>query len=294
LTSRDRTDLPSGLTHLRASPEGRAWLERLPVLLERCRRRWDLTLGEPYPGSQESVAIPAVRDDGEAAVLKVRFLGRENEHEPDALAAWGGDGAVRLLERDEDVHALLIERCEPGSPLAQLGMEAALDVLIDLLPRLWIPAAEPFRTLADEAAWWAGYVVNVFERSGRPFARRVLDIVVDTCVQLPGSTEEHVLLHQDLHGDNVLAAKRRPWLVIDPKPLIGERAFSVAPIVRSFELGATEHAVRRRLDRLTSELSLDRDRALRWTIAQTVAWAFDDGRAFPWHIAVAEWLARDL
>jgi streptomycin 6-kinase len=137
-------------------------------------------------------------------------------------------------------------------------------------------------------------VVNVFERSGRPFARRVLDIVVDTCVQLPGSTEEHVLLHQDLHGDNVLAAKRRPWLVIDPKPLIGERAFSVAPIVRSFELGATEHAVRRRLDRLTSELSLDRDRALRWTIAQTVAWAFDDGRAFPWHIAVAEWLARDL
>lgn len=46
-----------------------------------------------------------------------------------------------------------------------------------------------------------------------------------------------VLLHQDLHADNVLRAGREPWLVIDPKPLTGEREFGVAPIVRSFELG---------------------------------------------------------
>ena len=44
------------------------------------------------------------------------------------------------------------------------------------------------------------------------------------------SQSSSVLFHQDLHGDNVLAAAREPWLVIDPKPLVGEREFSAAPI----------------------------------------------------------------
>ena len=78
-----------------------------------------------------------------------------------------------------------------------------------------------------------------------------------------------MLVHQDLHGDNVLAAQREPWLVIDPKPLAGEREFSVAPIVRSFELGHSKRDVLYRLDRLCGDLELDRDRALGWTIAQT-------------------------
>ena len=59
-----------------------------------------------------------------------------------------------------------------------------------------------------------------------------------------------MLVHQDLHGDNVLAAQREPWLVIDPKPLAGEREFAVAPIVRSAELGHSKRDVLYRLDRL--------------------------------------------
>ena len=55
--------------------------------------------------------------------------------------------------------------------------------------------------------------------------------------ELAGTQGELVLVHQDLHGENVLAAEREPWLVIDPKPLAAEREFAVAPIVRSVELG---------------------------------------------------------
>ena len=88
---------------------------------------------------------------------------------------------------------------------------------------------------------------------------------------------EEVLVHQDVHGQNVLAATRQPWLAINPKPLRGEREFSLAPIIRSFELGHSERATRCRLDRLTAELGLDRDRALGWAVAQTMAWSFDSG-----------------
>jgi streptomycin 6-kinase len=52
---------------------------------------------------------------------------------------------------------------------------------------------------------------------------------------LSSTQGERVLLHQDLHGDNVLGARREPWLAIDPKPLLGERELSLTPIIRSYE-----------------------------------------------------------
>jgi streptomycin 6-kinase len=92
-----------------------------------------------------------------------------------------------------------------------------------------------------------------------------------------------------LHGDNVLAAQREPWLLIDPKPLIGEREFALAPIVRSSELGGTQGDVVHRLDFLTAELGLDRERVRWWTIGQTVAWSTDTSN-YPEHLDVVRWL----
>jgi streptomycin 6-kinase len=251
------------------------------------RRRWGLALGPPYPAGAGGYAAPAELPDGTPAVLKLIHPHREAEHEADALALWGGDGAVRLLHRSDDGWAVLLERCTPGTPLSAAGPDVALDVLADLLPRLWMPAGQPFHTLADEAAWWASYLPGEWERAGRPFERRLLDAALDALASLAPSQGEQLLLHQDLHGDNVLAAGREPWLAIDPKPLVGEREFAVAPIVRSYEFGHSRRAVLARLDRLTSELGLDRERARGWTIGQTVAWAADGGRE---HLDVARWL----
>jgi streptomycin 6-kinase len=252
-----------------------------------CCARWGLTLGAEYPPGAAGHAIRAELPDGTPAVLKLIHPHREAEHEADALARWDGDGAVRLLDRSDDGWAVLLERCEPGTPLSAAGPETALDVLVGLLPRLWVPAGEPFHTLADEAAWWVSYLPDEWERAGRPFERRLLDAALDALESLAPSQGEGVLLHQDLHGDNVLAAGREPWLAIDPKPLVGEREFAVAPIVRSPELGHSRRKALGRLDRLTSELGLDRDRARGWTIGQTIAWGAD---AAPEHLEVVRWL----
>jgi streptomycin 6-kinase len=222
---------------------------------------------------------------GADAVLKVQRPHRESEHEAAALELWDGDGAVRLLRHDPEAHALLLERCVPGTPLSSAGQEAALDVFVELLPRLWKPAGEPFRPLADEAAWWAEYL----PRQDWSVAPELLDAALEALRDLPGTQGEQVLLHQDLHGENVLAAQREPWLTIDPKPLAGEREFGVAPIVRSFELGHSKRDVLYRFDRLTAELGLDRERARSWTIAQTVAWT-SDSTFHGTHVETARWL----
>jgi streptomycin 6-kinase len=268
------------------------WLERVPELVAECVEEWQLELGEPYEAGAAGYAVRAALTDGTPTVLKLIYPHREAEHEADALELLAGNGAVRLLARDDARSAMLLERCEPGTALAENGGEKALDVLVELLPRHWVRAGEPFHTLAEEAAWWIDDLPEQWEQSGRAIERRLVDTAVDALGLLSESQGEQVLLNQDLHGDNVLAAEREPWLVIDPKPLLGEREFAVAPIVRSFELGSSRADVLYRLDRLTSELGLDRERARGWTIGQTMAWAFDSDYSDT-HLETVRWLLED-
>ncbi|HYA09708.1 MAG TPA: aminoglycoside phosphotransferase family protein [Gaiellaceae bacterium] len=267
----------AGLTHA-------DWLARVPTLLAETATAWGLTPGEPYPAGAAGLALRADLPDGTPAVLKLSYPHRESEQEADALERWDGDGAVRLLARDDARHALLLERCDPGTFLSEWDGDA-LGVLIELLPRLW-KSGDGFTPLAEEAEWWLEHDVAEIRD------RRLREAAVHYLRELAPTQGEQVLLHQDLHGDNVLAARREPWLVIDPKPLAGERAFSAASIVRSHELGHSKRDVLYRLDRLCAELGLDRERARGWTIAQTVAWSGGSDYVAP-HVETVHWLLED-
>jgi streptomycin 6-kinase len=237
-------------------------------------------LEEPFEGGFVSHVVPA----GDV-VLKIQWPHRESEHEADALELWQGDGAVQLLARDDERHALLLERCRPGSHLRK----RALEVFVGLLPRLWKPASAPFTSLADEAAWWVSTIRGDWERAGKPFEQALVDAAISLLEELAPTQGEQVLVHQDLHPDNVLSAEREQWLVIDPKPLVGEREFALASIIRASEIGHSKSAVLGRLDLLTSELGLDRERARGWAIGQTIAWGADsDFHAL--HAETARWL----
>jgi len=165
-------------------------------------------------------------------------------------------------------------------------------VLIELLPRLWQPSNRGFTSLADEAAHWAATLPDLWARAGRPFERDLLAAALEAIGELASTQGEEVLLHQDLHTGNVLSAAREPWLAIDPKPLLGEREFGLAPIVRGAELGHSREHVLHRLDRLTRELGLDRHRACGWTFVQTLAWSID---TVVWTemVEIARWLRAE-
>jgi streptomycin 6-kinase len=256
----------------------------LPRLVKECAAQWDLELEEPFAGATVSHVVPA----GDV-VLKIQWPHRESEHEAAALELWDGDGAIRLIAHDEERNALLLERARPGTHLREAGTDEALDVLAGVLPRLWKPAGAPFRSLEEEAGWLAGYIRAEWEQAGKPFDERLVDAAVAALQELAPTQGKQVLLHQDLHADNVLAAEREPWLVIDPKPLVGEREFALAPVVRSFELGHGRREVLHRLDRLSEELDLDRERSRGWALGQTIAWSV--GSEFQErHIETARWL----
>jgi streptomycin 6-kinase len=283
-------EIPSGLDWLRTGRTGQEWLDRLPKLVEECSNSWSLRVGEPFPYAFASIALAAERADGSQAVLKIQFPHGESEFEAAALTTWNGDGAVRLLEFDAGRHALLLERCSPGTALSDVPADDALDIVIGLLPRLWKKAGSPFRSLREEANEWAGELEGEWERAGEPFERRMIDAALEFWAAANDAPGEQVLVNQDMHAGNVLRADREPWLVIDPKPLVGEREFGIAALIRGGELGEGPDAVRHRFDRLTAELGLDRDRARGWAFSQTLAWSHEDGLFDVDVVEVARWI----
>jgi streptomycin 6-kinase len=258
------------------------WRKNVDDLVTDCCELWDLRPGKLYTPGAAGHVLQVERADGTPAVLKVFWPHREAEQEADALERWDGDGAVQLYARDDDLSALLLERCDPGSYLSEAS--DPVGVLIELLPRLW-RSGEGFFPLKAETEEWA---TSLQETTGD-----FRDLALDYIRELAPTQGEQVLVNQDLHGENVLAAEREPWLVIDPKPLAGEREFSAASIVRSPELGHSKRDVFYRLDRLCSELGLDRDRAIGWTIAQTIAWS-GGSDYIDTHMETVQWLLEDV
>lgn len=283
-------ELPNLAWHAH-SAGGRAWLDTLDDIVDECSARWSLAVGQPFGDGNVALAVAVTTQEGEPAVLKIDYPDVEAEWAADALRAWDGDGAVQLVAEDRRHRALLVERCLPGTPLTHTDPDEALDVMVDLLPRLWRPARPPFGAVADECRRWASALGERWRAGGEPFPRDLLELGRRLLGELPATQGEQVLVHQDLHGGNVLGAQRQPWLAIDPKPLLAEREFALAPVIRSPELGAGRDHLVRRLDRLTGELGLDRHRSACWAFAQTVAW--NAGGGTPEHLAALGWL-RDL
>jgi streptomycin 6-kinase len=287
--------VPESLGWWRDESGGAEWLDRLPQLAAECAERWGLELGPPFEGGNISLVVSA----GDA-VLKINFPEEESEHEADVLELWAGHGAVRLLAYDPARRALLLERCVPGMTLWELPDEdEANTIAAGLLRRLWQPppAGHPFRLLEHEAARWAEQLPRQWRALGRPFPATLIDEAVAAARELSSSQDELVVLHQDYHGGNVLRAQREPWLVIDPKPLVGEPAFDAASLLRDRrdELERDPDPagrIRRRLDQLTEQLELPRERLRGWGIVHALAWGVSERKLEDDMVACARWLAQ--
>jgi streptomycin 6-kinase len=270
--------LPQNLADSIASsedPQRRAWLDQLPGIVRGLARDWGLELGAPFqPGGQCSWVAPARTADGVRLVLKVGWLHPEAEREAEALRFWDGNGAVRLHADQTlgDTVALLLERCEPGTLLSELAEPRQDEVVCALLLRLWRepPAGHGFASLQAMCAAWAD---EADEALARPGARAALDrglvrAGLELFRTLPASADRQVLLATDLHAENILAAQREPWLLVDPKPHVGDPAYDALQHMLNCDRLFTDPAGLAR--RLADLLELQRDRLLLWLFARIV------------------------
>jgi streptomycin 6-kinase len=261
----------------------RVWMDSLPDLVGELARRWSLRLGRPFqPGGTVSWVAPARNTADEHLVLKVSWRHDEALHEADGLRVWNGRGTVRLLDSilTGDTSALLLEACEPGTTLSQALPPAEQDTVIaGLLRGLWMtpPAGHPFRSLQSMCSWWANSFDEKYaatDRRAHPLDPGLARLGMELMRNLPASAEQSVLLCTDLHPGNVLAARRQPWLIIDPKPYLGDPTYEPLQHMLNFpkRLTSTPIAFTQRMADL---LALDATRLRQWLLARCVTESMD-------------------
>jgi streptomycin 6-kinase len=233
------------------------WVASLPKLATKACSRWQLTPDGPLLNGMCAVVLPVRQADGHPAALKITWVGEETENEPLALRLYDGEGAVRLLDHDEELGALLLERLDHTHTLNDEPIEKAVEVIGSLLRRhrdLEAPA---------EVRRFAGKV-----REHPAIPGKMLDAARDVADTRPmGST----LVNEDLHYENVLRGDREPWLMIDPKPLSGDREYSMIPLLwNRFEELDGRRGLNDRFLALCDAGELDVAKARDWTFYRAV------------------------
>jgi streptomycin 6-kinase len=252
------------------------WLDALPRSVAGLLDDWALAPdGEPRH-RHCALVLPVLTDAGAPATLKLAWPHAEVEHEHLALHHWHGDGAVRLLRADPQRWALLLERAH-ATDLTSVDDVEACGIAAGLLARLHRPAPPQLRRLSGEVATWTDRLAAL-PRSA-PVPHRLVEQAVSLGRDLATDpATDGTLIHTDAHGENVLAADREPWLVIDPEPLSGDPAYEPAPMLwnRWPEVVASRDvrwSVRARLDAMVDALGLDPDRARDWAVHRALVQA---------------------
>jgi len=253
--------------------------------------RWSLTLGTPFDGEDVSCAwvAPARLADGTSAVLKVSMPHMEAEDEIAGLRFWNGDPTIQLLEADDRLGAMLLERCVPGTTLRRLT-EPEQDVIIaQLLNRLWrLPVSRhPFRPLSALTAFWSE---ETLASAGQWSDPGLVQEGLELFKELPRTSPTQVLLATDLHAGNVLEAERQPWLVIDPKPFVGDPAYDATQHLFNCEARLRSNPVET-IHRFADLLGVDEERVRLWTFARAAAEPRENWRG-DWLVQLALGIAQ--
>jgi streptomycin 6-kinase len=258
--------------------EGIDWLNRLPERIARLERAWDIRVGPAFDhdGCVSWVA-PVQCSDGTEAILKIGIPHDEARFEANALRFLDGQGAARLLNVSEDGFSLLLERCVPGTSLWSLEDVERDAVAASVLPRLWrTPAPDaPFVALTDVMRRWSEEIPQ--EAADKGYTPEQAAQAVAWGQELAASQPQSIFLHGDFHPGNILAAEREPWLVIDPKAMVGDPAFDLAQWLynASRDMMDTDEAVtllQDKVERFAQELGLSPARIAGWTFVKALGW----------------------
>lgn len=208
--------------------------------------------------------------------------------EVEALRQFGEAGMARLLDIDEELEVFLMERLMPGTTLAELVPEQderATSILVATMRKLWRPAP-PEHQFDTLESWSKGFerLRARYDGGCGPFPRRLVEEAETHFAELNASPEQHVLLHGDLHHENILRSGDG-WRAIDAKGVVGDPAYETGllfynPIPTLFHFPDQRRLLARRVDQLAEELGMERERIRGWGLAQCMLscwWSIEDG-----------------
>ena len=267
-------------------PDAEEWLTAFPSYLEQLETAWNIRVLSLVEDLSFNVVALAEGDDGTPYILKMSPPGGEFSRELAALRLYDGDGIAKLIRADEQGGAMLLERLQPGVSFWRTDDdELATRTCAELLLQLWRPV-EDMTSLRDLTSWTRALPAYLEQNPNggalpQNFARKANDLLTE----LLQEQTDPVLLHADLHHGNILSATRQPYLAIDPKGIVGARAFDVTAFLRNpYDLTKRadfKRVLETRLSIFSEMLGLSKEELARWGYmfcALSSCWSVEDGQ----------------
>lgn len=276
---------------------GRQWLDTLPDVITEIAGKWSLVVEKPFPNLSYNFVASCKRVDGTKAVLKIGYPEENsiNISEARVLKFLEGNGAVKLLNSDKNFCALLLERLMPGENLTGICRRddaAATAIAINVMKIFWRepPAGSAFPNLEK---WTES--LRVAEKTKVP--QRAIKKAQKYFGELIASSKQNFLLHGDLHHENILSAEREPFLVIDPKGIIGDIGYEISVFLNNPRGWILNHpnresVLRKRIEMFSQSFEVEPESLRKWAYAEAVLSAWwtieDNGDGWEKWLAYAE------
>jgi streptomycin 6-kinase len=266
---------------------GETLLRELPRIVAESAARWGLELDAHFPNLSFNYVVPGRRRDGTEIVLKIGVpSNKELLTELAALRLFNGRRMVRLLDAVAADGVLLLERVRPGTSLLHEPDDAVATRIAAETMRGYWPAAPEQHSFPSVAKWFEGLkrLRASFAGGSGPLPAELFSLAEELAAELLASSSAEVLLHGDLHQDNILASDRAGWITIDPKGVVGEPCYEVGAFLRNPISLFTDSSLAlatsaRRLNIFGEVLGFDRARMTKWAMAQAVlsgCWSLED------------------
>ncbi|MGI8470230.1 MAG: aminoglycoside phosphotransferase family protein [Pyrinomonadaceae bacterium] len=264
--------------------KGEKWLADLPQIIREISGKWSLEIDRVFSNLSFNFVALCVDEAGEKCVLKIGVPEKDSSilFEKRALEAFDGKGAVKLLKFDEKLCAMLLERAIAGKTLSEVCGEdyaKAVEIAVEVMKKL--PRNPPDKSKFINLESWTDGLNRAakanFELEKVGKAQKFFDELVEPF-------ERKILLHGDIHFDNILSARREPFLLIDPKGVVGEIGYEIAVFLNDLA-GWTEHLPDQKVILASAVKSFSRafkvgiDDLRKWAYAFAVLsawWAMED------------------
>jgi len=274
---------------------GRAWLNSVPRLVNHYSEKWDLKLDQPFENLSYNLVITGLNREGQSIVLKLGPPCAELVAEAAALNLFAGRAAVRLLADDADGGALLLEQVYPGTPLHELQDEVSATRTAARLMLQLQHAPPPEHSFPSLKRWFR----SLNELKAHPFPTALVEEAKETFATLAAWEAPAVILHGDLHHENILFSAERGWLAIDPKGVCGDPGcevgtFMLNQLPRKALQSELREILSRRLSIFSDELEIEKQRLTRWAFCHAVlsaSWSLEEGQDYGRTIKIAQLLS---
>ena len=267
--------------------EGKEWLNSLPEIIAKIATEHSLSGLTPVNNMTFNYVASGYQND-KPIILKIGMNSKALTKEATCLKAFAKHATAEVIANDHNM--IIMQRAVPGSTLKDYFPDNDIDATkilcesIKELHKASIPESHNFYHLSE-------LFKTLDQKLDIP--DEILSKAKHLRDKLLSTTTEEVLLHGDLHHDNILKNGDRPvdrslgvggWLVIDPKGFIGDPAFEPAaylcnPIPELLQENQPREIIENRINICSAELGIDSQRIADWLYAKSVlcwAWSLED------------------